>query len=793
MRSIFTVLFLFISIDIFSQKDPDLNMKIIAHVPDANGGSGVWHFVKDSIEYAGYGSNTALVIYSLEDPTKPIERYRAEGVKTIWREVFAYGDYIYGVTDQSADGVIIINMKEAPAKISHKFWTTNVSVNNISGKINTCHTVFVDEKGVLCLNGCNPWEGVLFFDITADPENPKFLGGETKRYCHDMYMRGDTMWSSDILDGLLSIWNVKDKSNPIEMATITTPNAFTHNAWISNDAKYVFTTDEKEEAFVASYDVSDLSNIKLLDKYRPRDTEGKRVIPHNTRYLDGYLITAYYTDGVKIIDANKPDNLIEVGTVDTYFGPDGGFNGCWGVSPYLPSKTILASDIQGGLFIIKPEYVRACYLEGDVRDSLDGSAINGAKIVLQVPKVNYEESNSKGEYKTGYATAGTYKANFTHPKYYPATIDVTLANGEVTIKNVKLIPKANQLFTITVIDSVSNTKIQQAKVLIQNRSDKENFEGNTDGIVSSKVFSDSIVTIFVGKWGYKEKAIEIDTRNPISNFTVALVKGYKDDFILNQGWTESSTATLGKWIRTEPIGTYQRNVSVQTENDLPNDLGDECYVTGNGDVAAGTNDLDNGSTTIISPEMDLSSYNDPILVYSRWFVNSGGTGTPNDKVIFSLHDGVSTNIIETVSNSLNAWVVSPQFHIKNFVSKLNKVQFSITASDDDPGHLVEAALDGFLVYDGNPIVSNKDLNENTAKFTVSQNPFKEKILIQFSNNENQNLQFQIVDYNGKILMENTNIAPQSIMSVGESLRAGTYQFILKDKNKILQSQTILKI
>lgn len=87
----------------------------------------------------------------------------------------------------------------------------------------------------------------VIFDINTDPENPKFLGAETKRYCHDMFMRGDTMWSSDILAGLLSIWDTKDKANPKELATITTPYAFTHNAWISDNAKYVFTTDEKKK------------------------------------------------------------------------------------------------------------------------------------------------------------------------------------------------------------------------------------------------------------------------------------------------------------------------------------------------------------------------------------------------------------------------------------------------------------------------------------------------------------------------------------------------------------------
>ena len=98
------------------------------------------------------------------------------------------------------------------------------------------------------------------------------------------------------------------------------------------------------------------------------------------------------------------------------------------------------------------------------------------------------------------------------------------------------------------------------------------------------------------------------------------------------------------------------------------------------------------------------------------------------------------------------------------------------------GHLILA----------NYILENSDMEE--LWFVVSpQNPFKEKILIQFSNYENQDLQFQIVDLNGRIIMENSNIAPQSSLSLGERISVGSYQFILRDKNIILQSQTILKI
>jgi hypothetical protein len=80
-----TFVFLLAIIYLFAQSG-DLNMKIIAHVPAPQGGSGIWHYVdKNGIEYAALGTKNSLVIYSLEDPTKPIERARVDGVNTTWR------------------------------------------------------------------------------------------------------------------------------------------------------------------------------------------------------------------------------------------------------------------------------------------------------------------------------------------------------------------------------------------------------------------------------------------------------------------------------------------------------------------------------------------------------------------------------------------------------------------------------------------------------------------------------------------------------------------------------------
>jgi hypothetical protein len=56
-----------------------------------------------------------------------------------------------------------------------------------------------------------------------------------------------------------------------------------------------------------------------------------------------------------------------------------GFNGAWGAWPYLPSGNIIVSDMEQGLFILGPTYVKACYLDGLVTDAGTGAPLFGLK------------------------------------------------------------------------------------------------------------------------------------------------------------------------------------------------------------------------------------------------------------------------------------------------------------------------------------------------------------------------------------------------------------------------------
>ena len=153
------------------------------------------------------------------------------------------------------------------------------------------------------------------------------------QYIFDGMTRGDTVFAGCIYTGELYVIDVSDKNNPVTMGTHITPNAFTHNAWVSDNGNFVFTTDEESDSYIAAYDITDVSNIQEVD--RIQSNPGSLSIPHNTHFDNNFLITSWYRDGTTVHDVTYPNNMIQVAYYDSYVGSGNGFDGCWGTYPFL--------------------------------------------------------------------------------------------------------------------------------------------------------------------------------------------------------------------------------------------------------------------------------------------------------------------------------------------------------------------------------------------------------------------------------------------------------------------------
>ncbi|MFK7982329.1 MAG: choice-of-anchor B family protein [Saprospiraceae bacterium] len=428
--------FLLLSYTIFGQ----VNMELQANVTYDDKLSDIWGYT-DSLgrEYALVCLRGGIAIENISNPTEPERVAIIEGPNSSWRDAKTYGQFAYFI-NESSGGLQIINLKNlpnAPDSTDSYFWTPIIPE---LGLLSTCHNIYIDEAtGYGFLAGCNINNGgVVILDLFTDPGNPIYVSAAAPVYAHDVYTRGDFIYSSDIFEGAFAIQDMSNKDSVFTVSSQTTPFIFTHNAWLSDDSNVIFTSDERENASIGAYDISDKNNIKFLDEFRPIASIGEGLIPHNVHVKNDFLITSYYTEGVIIMDGHKPDNLIEVGNYDTFSGENGEFSGIWGAFPFFESGTVIGSDINNGLFILKPTYIRACYLEGVVLDSISGLPLDGVAITILSADANKDLSNLNGSYKTGQVSAGVFDVSFAKAGYQTKTALARLENGELTVLNMAL-------------------------------------------------------------------------------------------------------------------------------------------------------------------------------------------------------------------------------------------------------------------------------------------------------------------------------------------------------------------
>lgn len=412
------------------------NTTLLGSINFPNGLNDVWGYADaNGNEFALVGKKDGFSIVDVTDPTSLVELMNIDGPFTSWRDIKTWNNHAYvvhdGVGPNGAQALMIVdlnNIKSVTLADTVTFRNNSVTFFTLGDSLTDSHNIFIDENGVAYLLGHNLGNrGAIMLDLTQDPEAPVYLGRFNDFYLHDGMVRGDTLWGSAVFNGFFAAIDVSNKANPVVLATKTTPNFFTHNSWISDDNNTLFTTDEVSNAYVASYDVSDLSNISELDRIQAStDTSA---LPHNTHVLGDFLVNSYYSEGLQIVDATRPHNMIEVAQYQTL--------SAWGAYPYLPSGNILVTDIPGILYVISSTYPKGCYLEGNISDSITGNAIFDADI--EILTINDTvQSDFKGDYATAVLNSGNYTVVVSKSGYQPDTTNVTLSNGVLTILDVKL-------------------------------------------------------------------------------------------------------------------------------------------------------------------------------------------------------------------------------------------------------------------------------------------------------------------------------------------------------------------
>ncbi|HUR30838.1 MAG TPA: choice-of-anchor B family protein [Saprospiraceae bacterium] len=699
-------------------------------------------------EYAIVGLNTGVSIVDVE--SNPIKEVAfVTGTNNTWRDINTFGHYAY-VVSEAHIGLLIIDLQFLPDSVQTFVWKPGGDV-----PFEKAHTIWIDEYGIGYLNGSNLNSGgVVMVDLVTNPIEPKLLGYGPPIYSHDSYARDSILYSAEIYNGDASIYDVHDPLNVVLLGRVKTPNEFTHNVWPSDDTKYMFTTDERPDSYVTAYDIQDRGNIKEVDRFRQAATDGSGNIPHNVYVWNDWLVIAYYTSGTLIVDAARPNNLIEVGSFDSFLGADGDYNGVWGSYPFLPSGKILSSDRQSGLFVFVPNYVRAAYLEGLVLDSITQVPIQGAVVKIISDEIILPQiTGIDGKFRTGKAIPGTYDVIVTKPGYYTKTLHATFINGELLTPLFELNPLPIYNFSGKIIDS-EGEELPFAKVVMMGVNGIYNSQSNATGDFVIPAF-EGTYEVQAGVWGETIET-EISLDNPL-DVILQTVRGYHDDFDLDLGWVVTGDATQGQWERGIPTRQLLFNFrECGSATDSPFDKGSFVYTTGLSSSMDVTNSsVTDGFTLLTSPGMNLDSISIAHLSFDYWICEF----PPNQYggAITYLTNGVDTLLLMEMNNDslipgwhsffvdidVSEWD-GPRDNFKILVNAMD------TTSGSEEFHL-KVHFDNFKLDDS--AVGIADENKGTYDFKFYPNPIVDNQFFLSSQSEltEEHLLIKICDVQGRIV------------------------------------------
>jgi choice-of-anchor B domain-containing protein len=746
-------------------------------------------------EYALVGASKGLAIVEVTNPDAPVKLVQLPGPDNLWKEIKTYKHYAY-VTSEGGQGVQIVDLSKLPApNPNFKFYTGDGA---IAGELSSIHALHIDTTaGYLYAFGSGLFSGGAVVLDLKDPYNPVYAGHfNDLGYIHDGWSDNDTLYAGHIYAGTFSIVNMKDKTQPVVLGIQRTPNAFTHNVWMSKDRTTIFATDEVDNSYLSAYNIQDPQDIKFLDKIQAQP--GSNSMVHNTHILENYAITSWYSSGVSIVDVSHPDNLVQTGLYDVAPAwQGGGSNGCWGVYPYLPSGNLLATIITGSttttlgeLWVITPEYKRACYIEGKITNATTTNPIVNA-LVEVIGGTAKERSAADGTYKTGQPASGNVLVKVSAPGYIADTIPATLTPGVVTVLNVALTSQATTAVTGQITDN-TNQPIPQAKVSLNGELSYEATSDN-NGNYTFPAVTLGKYNLIAGAWGYGYATKSNLAISTPQSYSVKLDKGYRDDFVFDYGWEVSGTSATGKWEIGEPVGV---NVGIQLvpETDVNGDIGNLCYVTGNGSDAVGEDDVKSGTMILRSPPMDLTTYNDPGLRAFLFFSSI----TFNNESLDSIKIIVENGVEEKILFNLPGWTFSWQFlnkKIKPAIALTKNMRIRVECFNN-PAYTgqdsYEAAFDWFRIVEGSTIGTFEA--DPRISLKVLPNPFHGAAAIEYHlPMYEKDYTLDIYDILGRPVESLPLSASEGMEYVGQSLPAGTYMARITRPGSVSREVKLIKI
>ncbi len=642
---------------------PANNVQLLSWVPlrdfgfaqqNANSCSG--YVSPSGREYAILGLYGGTAFIEITDPGDPAIVGYVSGPTSLWRDMKVYGSTCYAVSE-GGFGIQVIDMAQIDAGV------VTLANSVTTGGSQATHTVALDADSGFLYRCGGSGNGLRIYDL-ANPTSPTYVTTWSDRYVHECqavtytsgpYAGKQIVFACGGLNGgfddtALDILDVTNKSNIVLLKRFRySGRSYSHQGWLSADKQWFYLNDELDEngGNVMRTRVINVASLANPVEH-PYFTTGSTAIDHNLYVHNGKIFESNYRSGLHVLDAAVPNAPVEIAYFDTWPQDEAAhFNSLWNNYPFLPSGTIIGSDIEKGLFLWR----------------------------LGAPDLDFVFA------------AGTPLT--VHPDGEAVAIDIvstapaTLAAGSALLHTnvgagwieTPLAPQIGGGFLASFPPSSCGADIAW--------------------YVTAR-------TTGGRTWAWPQGAPTLVAHaTAVTTSTITL----SDNLETASGWSGAQpgdTATAeGRWTFGDPNGT-----PAQPEDDHTSS-GVNCWFTGQGpaNLGAGYADVDGGFTTLTSPVYDLSQYQDAVISYWRWYSNAVGTGTPFEDVFrvdITNDGGANWSPVEVVGPTgpevQGGWFLH-QFRVADIVPLTSQVQLRFVASDLGNGSTVEAAIDDLAIAD----------------------------------------------------------------------------------------------
>ena len=391
---------------------PCQNVDLLAFVPlaDMGGGKGndIWGWTDPETgrEYALQGRTSGTSFVDITDPTNPVYLGNLPTTRfnSTWRDLKVYADHVFVVSESRNHGMQVFDLTRLRSVTSPP---VTFSADARYTGFSTAHNIAINEaSGFAYAIGTDTCAGGLHIVDIRSPLNPVQAGCYSgDGYTHDTqcvnYAGPDADHNGKEIcfasnEDTVTIVDVTNKSAPQMLARVSYPGVqYTHQGWLTGDQRYFLVDDELDESrnghdtHTYVFDMADLEAPALVHTF----TGTTSAIDHNQYVVGDHSFQSNYRAGLRIIDVSDKQALREVAYFDTYPADDNtDFNGSWSNYPFFGSGIVAVSDVERGLFVVKPNLGPA---NGSPSVSLDQPAAEAslsATVAIEITATDTEDA-----------------------------------------------------------------------------------------------------------------------------------------------------------------------------------------------------------------------------------------------------------------------------------------------------------------------------------------------------------------------------------------------------------------